>query len=137
LSKKNPWKTDKKPHKDIYIKKYGDMKEEDIEVFYVDGEVVRNKFKSDFIEGGHGFVYQWIPNNEIWIEYGPESTKEAPFILLHEYVERTLMKYKKISYEKAHNIAAKVEFDKRPSQMSKEEVLALSPKQALKKTDGL
>jgi hypothetical protein len=113
LSKKKPWKSDKAAPKDIYLEKYGHIKDENITVWLVDGEKVRNTFKTDFIEGGHGYVYSWVPNKEIWIEKGPHTDDEAPYILLHEYVERTIMKYRKLSYDKAHEIAAKVEWKMR------------------------
>lgn len=130
LSKQNPSKTNQRAPKGIYLSKYGRIKDEDVEVWLVDGEKVRNKFKTDFIEGAHGFCYGWTPNDEIWIEKGPHTNKEAPLILLHEYVERTLMKYKKMPYEKAHKIAAKVEFSKRPN-FSKKDALALTKAKAL------
>lgn len=131
LSRKQPWKANRPAPRDIYLGKYGRMESEDIIVYLVDGEKVRNTFKTDFIEGGHGYVYHWVPNKEIWIEKGPHTDAEAPFILLHEYVERTLMKYRKMTYEKAHEIAAKVEFSKRPDKVTEKDVLALTPRQAL------
>lgn len=112
LSRKKPCETDKRAPKEIYVKKYGHIKDDDIDVWLVDGEAVRNEFKTDYIEGAHGYVYSFTPNNEIWIEESPHA-EEFPYILLHEYVERTLMKYKKTPYDKAHVIAAKVEWTMR------------------------
>jgi hypothetical protein len=51
LSKKHPYETDEKADKSVYLKKYGHIKNEDIEVWLVSGEKVRNLFKSDFLEG--------------------------------------------------------------------------------------
>ena len=78
----------------------------DVEVWLVDGEEVRNRYKADFIEGGIRAVYSWCPNHEIWLESG-EHREEMPYILLHEYVEMIAMRYKNKSYDKAHAIAAK------------------------------
>src|SRR5207253_2097692 len=39
-----------------------------IEVWLVDGSVVRGLYKTDYTEGGHGYVYRWVPKDEIWIE---------------------------------------------------------------------
>lgn len=138
LSKKQPYKTNKPAPKDVYIKKYGTMSDEDIVVWIVDGEKIRNTFKSDFIEGGQPMVYGFVPNNEIWIEYSPHKD-EFPYILLHEYLERTIMKCNKIPYEKAHSIAAKCEWEMRcktPGPItkgySKEKALSLTKEQVLK-----
>ena len=69
-------------------------------------------YKTDFVEGGHGYVYEWIPKDEIWIDNKIKS-KEIPVIILHEFTERTLMKYKNIPYGRAHIAASKVEFEHR------------------------
>jgi hypothetical protein len=36
---------------------------------------------------GHGFVYPWVPNGEIWIEESLDR-RELPFIIAHEDIER-------------------------------------------------
>lgn len=115
-----------KPNKKIYKEEYGKIG--DILVWLVDGELVRDLYKTDFIEGGHGHIYDFIPNNEIWIEYNIHE-KEIPLIILHEYVERTLMKVKRMEYAKAHVIASKVEYDN--IGITKEKVLGLDEKDVL------
>ena len=138
LSKKQPEKTDKKADKNIYLKKYGHIKNEDIEVWLVAGEKVRNKYKCDYLEGGHGYVYDFVPNKEIWIEFGPNTENEAPMILLHEFVERILMKYRDIKYDPAHEIAAKVEWKAREKgNFTKEDALNLTKIEALKLVNNL
>ena len=86
------------------------------EVFLVNGKAVRDKYKTDFSQGGHGYVYDWIPRKEIWLE--KEEYDELPFILVHEYTEMTLMRDKKINYVNAHDEASKIEMkfgkDKHP-----------------------
>jgi hypothetical protein len=128
---KNPEKTDEKGHEKIYKKEYCKIKDDDLTVWLVDAEMVRDKYKTDFMEGGHGYVYKWIPNNEIWIEDGLKD-KEIPFVLIHEYVERTLMKEKGMKYDNAHNIAAKVEWSKRPDKLTKNDMVNMTEEEALK-----
>ena len=132
-SKKNPSKTDDKADDDIYIKKYCGIKSDNLTVWLVDAEKVRDQYKTDYLEGGHGYVYSWIPNNEIWIENGIHN-KEIPFIILHEFVERTLMKDKHMKYNKAHEIAAKIEYSKRPDKFTKSDVEKLTEKDAIEMT---
>jgi sRNA-binding regulator protein Hfq len=105
-------------HKDIpkkvYSKEYGvinDSKEK-VNIFLINGGVVRDLYKTDYVEGGHAYVYDWIPEDEIWIEKTVKQD-EIPVIILHEFLERTLMKYKKFPYVRAHVAASKVEFEHR------------------------
>jgi hypothetical protein len=105
-------------HKDIpgkvYYKKYGTIKDEKetVVIFLVNGRVVRDLYKTDYVEGGHYYVYDWIPKDEIWIEQTVRPD-EIPVIILHEFLERTLMKYKKFPYVRAHVAASKAEFEHR------------------------
>lgn len=121
----------KKEIKDsIYIKKYGNIG--DIEIWIVNGEEVRNHFKTDFIEAGHFVVYPWIPSKpqkEIWIEQLHEH--EMPYILLHEYVELVNMKNKKTKYDPAHIVAAKVEYAAREKgNFTKKDILSMTEAKA-------
>jgi hypothetical protein len=79
-----------------------------IKIWSVRGDLVRDLFLIDFAEGGHGWVYSFVPENEIWIEDNL-SQKERKSIILHELHERNLMKTKKWDYRKAHRSATKVE----------------------------
>ena len=105
-------------HKDIpkkvYVKKYGVIKdkEESVNIFIISGEFVRDLYKTDYVEGGHAYVYNWIPKDEIWIDKTVKK-EEIPVIILHEFLERTLMKYKKFPYVRAHVAASKSEFEHR------------------------
>jgi hypothetical protein len=78
----------------------------------VDGSMVRSLYKTDYTEGGHGYVYQWVPKRQIWVEKDLDRW-ELPFIVSHEYLELRLMREKGIKYDKAHEICAKVEFNLR------------------------
>ncbi len=77
-------------------------------IFVVDGPHVRGNFFVDYVEGGHGYVYNWIPKDEIWIEDLPDEVDQG-INLMHEIYEYTLMKYVKKDYDKAHECTACVE----------------------------
>jgi hypothetical protein len=107
---------DGKPHKEvpdaIYLEDYTTLADPkgDVRVYLVDGNLVRSYYKTDYTEGGHGFVYPWVPKPEIWIEDGVDR-REMPFIVCHEYLERRLMRDLDMEYDPAHEICSKVEFD--------------------------
>src|SRR5581483_11638788 len=106
---------------------------DDVEVWLVDGEIVRDLYKVDFIEGGNDQVYRkWLPKGEIWIEKNLKDEHEICVTILHEYVENTLMKKKHYSYDKAHNVASKVEFSKRGKKWDMADVKSLNRDEALK-----
>ncbi len=127
-SKKNPSAINEKAHSKVYIRRFGHIQDEDIDVWLVNAKKVRDKYKCDWLEAGHGFCYRFVPNNEIWLESG-EHPDEFPYLLLHEYVERVLMKYYKKKYHEAHEIASKVEFSMREKGgFSKEDALGLTRK---------
>ncbi len=73
--------------------------------FIVNGELIRDKIDIDFVMGGNGFRYLYIPIDEIWVEKDYIKSKEIKYILLHEYTELSLMK-KGINYPNAHDIAS-------------------------------
>jgi len=79
-----------------------------IKIFSVDGYYTRSNIYVDFVLGGHGYVYDFVPKDEIWIEQ-LENSKDMIFNLIHELYERYLMKKKDLSYEDAHEKAAKME----------------------------
>jgi hypothetical protein len=79
-----------------------------VEVWLVDGTYVREAFDIDFTQGGHHYRYKWIPEKEIWID-DSLHTDERPFVILHEAVERKLMKTGGLTYEVAHEIASRIE----------------------------
>lgn len=110
----NPHLSNGSNRNEIYIEKYETIKTKDqsIIVWIINGILVRQLFKTDFVEGGHGYIYQWIPNDEIWIEQDLKND-EIDFIIYHEFIELILMKDKKIDYQKAHEVAAKKEFEMR------------------------
>lgn len=87
------------------LKKYSSEK---LNVWIVDGELVRDLFFTDFTEGGHDKVYNFVPKNEIWID-DDLSFREIKFVLLHEIHERNLMA-KGMKYNNAHKSASEIEY---------------------------
>ncbi len=77
-------------------------------VWVVDGRLVRSVFDVDFTEGGHDHVYEFVPQNEVWID-NDLAEAERPYVLLHELHERNLMA-KGWTYDRAHEDASKLEY---------------------------
>jgi hypothetical protein len=82
--------------------------ENSVSVWIVDGRLVRSVFDIDFTEGGHDYVYEFVPENEVWIDNDLEEA-ERPYVLLHELHERNLMA-KGWDYDRAHEDSSKVEY---------------------------
>jgi hypothetical protein len=107
---------DGKPHRSvpdkIYLEPYITLPDPlgPVKVWLIDGNLARSYYKTDYTEGGHGYVYRWVPREEIWIEDGVDR-REVPFIITHEYIERRLMRDTGIDYDTAHDICSRVEFD--------------------------
>ena len=102
------------------IKVLKDAGNEDVKVCLINGDYVRGKNPGlnfdGFVDGGHHYVTslpgykKWIPEDEIWIDDVFEvKPHDLRAILQHEYTERNLMKYKKHSYDDAHEYANKKE----------------------------
>ncbi len=98
------------------LKRYSNKK---IKVWIVDGFLVRSLYFLDFTEGGHDYVYKFIPKNEIWID-DALNPKEIEFVLLHEAHERRLMT-RGMSYSKAHKKSSRIElyYRKNPRKMNR------------------
>jgi hypothetical protein len=111
---------DGKPHKQVpeavYLEPYTTLPDTkgEVRVWLVDGNLVRSYYKTDYTEGGHGYVYPWVPKPEIWVEDGVDR-REVPFIVSHEYLERRLMRDERLDYDPAHEICSKIEFALRKS----------------------
>jgi len=68
-------------------KKYSHQR---IKIWLVNGRLVRDLLITYFTAGGHGFVYNFIPKDEIWID-NVLNEKEKKLTLIHELRERNLM----------------------------------------------
>jgi len=85
--------------------------ESGVAVWIVDGRLVRSVFDDDFTEGGHDYVYEFVPHDEVWIDNDLEEI-ERPYVLLHELHERNLMA-KGWPYSKAHEDSSRIEYHNR------------------------
>jgi hypothetical protein len=77
-------------------------------VWIVNGRLVRSAFDIDFTEGGHDYVYEFVPENEVWIDDDIEE-KERGYVLLHELHERNRMASGWL-YNKAHAESSRLEY---------------------------
>jgi hypothetical protein len=82
--------------------------ENGVSVWIVNGRLVRSVFDIDFTEGGHDYVYEFVPNNEVWIDDAIVES-ERGYILLHELHERNRM-VSGWPYSKAHTEASRLEY---------------------------
>ena len=82
--------------------------ENGVGVWIVSGRLVRSVFDVDFTEGGHDYVYEFVPENEVWIDDDIEE-EERGYVLVHELHERYLMA-KGQPYSKAHADSSRIEY---------------------------
>lgn len=82
--------------------------ENGVSVWIINGRLVRSIFDDDFTEGGHDYVYEFVPQNDVWIDNDLEEA-ERPYVLLHELHERNLMA-KGWPYSKAHEDSSTIEY---------------------------
>lgn len=82
--------------------------ENGLEVWIVDGRLIRSVLYNSFTAGGHFHVYEFVPQNEIWIDNDIQFF-EMPYVLLHELHEFNRME-QGIPYSKAHEESSKLEF---------------------------
>lgn len=92
--------------KELHRHKLADTK--NLQIWVVNGELVRDLFFIDFTEGGHHFVYDFVPYNEVWLD-DDLIPAEREFVLLHELHERYLM-FKGKDYFSAHNSSSYIEY---------------------------
>jgi hypothetical protein len=82
--------------------------ENGVSVWIVNGRLVRSAFDIDFTEGGHDHVYEFVPENEVWIDDAIEE-EERGFVLLHELHEHNRMAGG-IPYSQAHEESSHLEY---------------------------
>jgi len=82
--------------------------ESGLSVWIVNGRLVRSVFDIDFTEGGHDYVYEFVPGNEVWID-DAIMEMERPYVLLHELHERNRMAGG-WPYHKAHDESSRLEY---------------------------
>jgi hypothetical protein len=94
----------------VYKLKY--RSENGVKMFIVDGKKVRENYHMDFLVGGHHYRYDFIPEDEVWIDDAMNDDEIEPTIF-HELTERSLMKEKGMDYDSAHVIANEKELEAR------------------------
>ena len=79
----------------------------DLTYVVVNGNEIGVKRSMDFVEGGNGYRYDWIPKKEVWLDcwYHPS---QWPYLAVHEAHEVGLMAGG-MGYEAAHERANGVE----------------------------
>lgn len=102
--------------KEVYVHRLTDSASP--QIWIINGELVRDLFFIDFTEGGHHFVYDFVPVNEVWLD-NDLVPAEREFVLLHELHERYLM-FTGWTYVHAHNSSSYIEYQCRhkPSLLS-------------------
>lgn len=95
--------------KKVHLKLLG--KRGALKIFLVSGHLVREHFDFNFVFGGHGYVYDYVPKNEVWLD-DAMLTKERKYVLIHELFELNLMKKGK-KYDDAHDYACAPEKEAR------------------------
>jgi len=75
-----------------------------ISVYMVNGGEVKTKYEMDFVEGGNEMAYDFIPENEVWVDAFLDL-HELKFVIYHELIERDFMIREKLDYEQAHGVA--------------------------------
>ena len=91
--------------------------ENGVSVWIVDGRLVRSVFDIDFTAGGHDYVYEFVPSNEVWIDDDIQEA-ERGCVLLHELHERNRMATG-WPYSKAHAESSHIEYHcrRRPDEL--------------------
>jgi len=76
---------------------------DDLTIYLVDGELIRNDIDVDFVNGGNGAVYPgYVPLDEVWIDDG-QRVLDRTATTLHELIERDLMLHHGRNYDRAHD----------------------------------
>lgn len=78
-----------------------------VKVWFVKGRLVRSTYDVEFTEGGHDYVYEFVPQNEVWIDDDIHE-EERGVVLFHELHERNLMA-KGMDYDTAHEDSSRLE----------------------------
>lgn len=90
-----------------------------VDIWIVDGTEIRNNIDPDYVFGGHHYRYDWIPENEIWID-DDLGEDELDYTIQHELEERQLMVSEDMDYETAHDHALETEKEMRNEDQDKE-----------------
>ncbi len=86
-----------------------------VKIWIVDGPKVRRHLNGDFAFAGHGYKYDFIPKDEIWLD-SAMSVEQAHFALCHEMNERRMCAAGS-DYDVAYPEALAVELTERKRQI--------------------
>ena len=95
---------------DVHVRLWKKL-ENGVSVWIINGRLVRSAFDIDFTAGGHDYVYEFVPENEVWIDDDIEE-QERGYVLLHELHERNRMAAGS-PYSKAHEESSRIEYHAR------------------------
>lgn len=98
---------------EVYVKKLINVG--GLDVVVINGKAVRDLYYIEFTEGGHHFVYDFVPVKEVWLD-DDLSAGEREFVLLHELHERYLMA-KGFDYDSAHRSSSIIEYKCRRNEL--------------------
>jgi len=78
-------------------------------VVHIDGSQIRRNIDPEFVQGGHGYVYSYIPKRprQVWVD-ATMDPRDWPPVESHEIKERHSMSRGQ-KYESAHEIATRLE----------------------------
>jgi hypothetical protein len=93
----------------VYVEKMGVTGEPRMTAWLVDGDLVRDRYKSDGVEGFNCAEDKFVPEGQIWVERDVPPS-ERLVVALHEYTEYRLMDDDGMRYGPAHDIASRIEF---------------------------
>lgn len=85
-----------------------------VKIWIVDGPKVRQHLDGDYVFAGHGYKYDFIPKDEIWLD-SAMSVEQAHFALFHELRERRMIA-DGIDYDVAYPEALALESQERARQ---------------------
>ncbi|MBX9691871.1 MAG: hypothetical protein K2Z81_05765 [Cyanobacteria bacterium] len=95
----------------VYLARIGRREGQDI--WIVDGNKVARDIYPEFVFGGNDMRYCFNPPDEVWID-SRVGVEELETTILHELVERRLMKDEGLTYGQAHDKALELEVPLRP-----------------------
>lgn len=81
---------------------------EGISLYAVNGDQVKKKLYTGFVDGGNDLSSAFIPRKTVWVDVAIEREQWSA-IILHELMERYLIEERGYGYSEAHTIANRVE----------------------------
>jgi len=112
-----------------YIKKYLEIR--NLKAYIVDGNYIRKNLSKDFTNFGQHYVFNFIPENELWIDK-ESNPGETEYFLKNLIVQRRLMKGGK-SYLEAVIDSSEAERKERAKSDLAKKVAHLSPNEIAEK----